>query len=220
MLRVSGTPRPRPAARRAAPAARLVLAACWALCAAPGAARADDAQAMLAAHGPEVREELDKEGMVLLPSDGDGKFITALVLFDKPPDVALDLLRQTARQGEFRPELKKTETMEQMPDGSVELQQLRILFTNIRYHLRYRVDPETRRITWQLHEELENDLSEVSGFWELHPMEPDRTLARFGTRVDVGGLPEFLQDYATRKNVPKTLENTRKWVNSGGTWRH
>ena len=67
---------------------------------------------------------------------------------------------------------------------------------------------------------LENDLRDVSGFWQLYDLDETHTLARFGTRVDVGpALPGFLQDYATRKNVPQTMDHVRRWVDSNGTWR-
>ena len=32
-------------------------------------------------------------------------------------------------------------------------------------------------------------------------------------------LPVWLQDYATRQNVPQTMEHVRRWVDSGGTYR-
>ena len=72
-------------------------------------------------------------------------------------------------------------------------------------------------------------LEEEDGFtlWEsnsivryLAARHGSRTLARFGTRVSVSkAVPGFLQNGITRKNVPETLENTRKWVDSGGQWR-
>ena len=117
----------------------------------------------------------------------------------------------------FRAALLHVDTYE---DGTLERQRLKIMFTNIVYHLRYRVDFNAHRVSWDLDKSRENDLKEVSGFWEFYPLDERRTLVKFGTRVDVGSLPSFLQDYATRKNVPKSLQNARRWVNSDGTWRH
>ena len=49
------------------------------------------------------------------------------------------------------------------------------------------------------------------------PNEPDQ---RFGSRIDVGpALPAFLQDMATRSKLPEAMQNVRRWVDSGGTWR-
>ena len=64
------------------------------------------------------------------------------------------------------------------------------------------------------------DLEHVEGFWQLYELSSSQTLGRFGTRVQVGtALPVWLQDYATRQNVPQTMEHVRRWVDSGGTYR-
>lgn len=176
------------------------------------------AAAVLAAMPIREVEEL-REKKVVLDDSGDATHVTGLVIFARPADRVMRLLTQTARQKEFRPELRRDETVETTPDGTIDEQEMRILFTNIRYFLRYRVDYKARRISWQLDPKHENDLREVNGYWQLYDLGDGRTLARFGTQVDVGGLPAFLQAYATRKEVPKTLENARRWIDSDGRWR-
>ena len=32
-------------------------------------------------------------------------------------------------------------------------------------------------------------------------------------------VPSFVEDYLTRKNLPKALGAVKKYVDSGGTWR-
>ena len=82
------------------------------------------------------------------------------------------------------------------------------------------LDPIARRIRWDLDPAFDNDLAHVSGFWELFPLDENRTLARFGISVDVGpAVPGFLQDWITRKNVPGSMERARLWVNSEGRYR-
>ncbi len=183
------------------------------------AARPEDAAAVIAKLSSADRERLEEDRLVLPDAAEDARFVTGLVIFEKPIGRAMQLIAQTSRQVEYRPELKKNDTLETFPDGTLERQQLKIMFNKIVYHLRYRVDFEAHRVSWDLDESLDNDLKEVTGFWELFPMGEVRTLGRMGTRVDVGALPSFLQDYATRKNVPKSLENTRRWIDSDGTWR-
>ena len=57
-------------------------------------------------------------------------------------------------------------------------------------------------------------------FWELYELDEKRTLARFGTALEVGpALPTFLQDMVTRSKLPASIEHCRKWVNSDGTYR-
>ena len=52
-------------------------------------------------------------------------------------------------------------------------------------------------------------------------MDGGHTLGRFTTSVEVApGVPRFVQDYFTRKKLPSTLGNCRRWVNSKGSFRH
>jgi hypothetical protein len=177
-------------------------------------------RSILAEQPQDILDELESKSWVMTEDDADATFVTALVIFDQPLDRSMSLISQTGRQVEFRPELKANDTLETYEDGTLERQRLKIMFTNIVYHLRYRLDFDKHRVSWDLDTSRENDLKEVSGFWELYAIDKNRTLVKFGTRVDVGSLPSFLQDYATRKNVPKSLQNARRWVSSDGTWRH
>lgn len=208
-----------------APLPRLRLAALAALLSAsiPGAAdAASSAEALLSAQPRELVTRLFQKKVVLL-EDGPShstSLVQALVLFQKPRERTLRMLTQTARQSEFRPELESVEEVERMPHGTIEEQRMKIMFVKIAYRLHYRVDFEAARIEWNLDPRFDNALREVHGFWELHELDAGNTLARFGTLVDVGpALPAFLQDWATRKNVPQTLDRTRRWVDSEGTWR-
>jgi hypothetical protein len=174
---------------------------------------------LLAELGSDDREEFVGRGFLMLGADADDVHI-ALVLFERPKDFVRQMLVQTSRQKEYRPELKRLEPIESTPEGSLDEYRIRVMFVNITYRMRYVVDREHCRISWALDPEFENDLQDVEGFWELHEIDAGRTLARFGTRVDVGpAVPGFIQDFATQKNVPQTVDRTRRWVDSGGTWR-
>ena len=60
----------------------------------------------------------------------------------------------------------------------------------------------------------------MTGFWEFYPTEDGGTLGRAGNSISVGArVPAFLQDWITRKNLPKTMNRVRRWVNSGGSYR-
>jgi ribosome-associated toxin RatA of RatAB toxin-antitoxin module len=183
--------------------------------------RPASAQALLDAQPADRREDLLEERLVLLPSDGlpEGQ-VEALVLFEQPADRVWELLRARDRQREYRPELTSLAVVEQSEEGVIEEQHLKIAFLAVAYRLRNRFDAGTRTITWQLDPSFESTLEHVSGYWELHPLDAQRTLARFGTKVSVSAaVPGFLQNGITRKNVPDSLESTRQWVNSNGRWR-
>ena len=197
-----------------------------ALAASPSPAAADPALAasaeeLLSQQPAELRERLEKESVVILTSeDAADHWVKALAIFQRPRDEVVRLIAQSTRQIEYRPEITAIESVERFPNGSVDEHQLRILFVNFRYYLRGQVDYEKGRASWSLDEKRENDLSLLDGYWVFYALDAKRTLGSFGTVVDVGpALPAFLQDIATRKNVPQTVERTRRWVDSNGTWR-
>ena len=161
-----------------------------------------------------VRKLLDAKSLVL---DGEGEVVRAYVLFERPLDRVYALLSETARQGEYRSELEGLATVAQLPDGHVDEHQIRILFMKVGYRLRYRLDPERRRIAWELDPSLANPMRRVDGSWELYAMDPTHALGRLSTSVDVGdALPAFLEEAVTRTTLPRTLERCRLWVNADG----
>jgi hypothetical protein len=196
-----------------------------ALLPAPVAADPLTAAQILAAQPPGLAEKLLDQHVVLLQEFGKGSeafggFLRALVIFDQPRGVTMRLLAQTPRQREYRDDVRRIEVIEQSSRHSVSEYHMRIMLMSIVYRLRYEWDFDTFQIRWALAEDFDNDLSDVEGFWQLFELDAGRTLGRFGTRVDVGpGLPKFLQDYATRKNLPEAMDRARRWVDSGGTWR-
>lgn len=182
--------------------------------------RPASAQALLDSQPDDVVEELMEERLVLMKASGDKGLVEALVLFARPPDEVWPLLIQRERQKEYRPELTSVAIVKQEGNALVEEQHLKIAFLSVGYRLNDHLDPETRTLTFELDPTFESALEHVSGYWELHALEGNRTLARFGTRVNVSdAVPGFLQNGITRKNVPETLDHTRQWIDSGGQWR-
>lgn len=211
------------------PAAPLALGAALLAAAAAGAASGGlpaHAEEVLAEQAPEARRELLEEGLVVLEDAGEDEgssYVVALVLFERSPAAVRALMKQAERQTEYRPELDEVRTVATLPDGRVDEQSMKVLFTKLTYRLQYHVDPDNGRITWSLAEDFDNDLARMQGFWELYPFagDPGRTLGRFGSDVSVGrAVPSFVQDRLSRKTVLRYVRNVRLWINSDGTWRH
>jgi len=204
---------------------RTVAAALAALVSVPATASAQSAAAILATHPRPVVEKLMRDKIVILSSNdpasnGAGTMVVGLVVFEQPRARALRLLSQTARQPEYRPELESVETVQRGDKTAVDEHQMKIMFLQIDYRVRTQYDFEKARISWKIDPAFENDLQDLEGYWELYELDEGRTLGRFGTRVHMGAaLPVWLQDYATRKNVPQTMERMRRWVDSNGTYR-
>jgi hypothetical protein len=199
----------------------ILCKALLALLAAASASADPEALALLERESPALAARLLRDGLVVLRNGEPGAsarhpgFVEAYLLFEDPPDRVFALLADTRRQAEFRPELERIETVAALSDGSIEEHRLGVLFTQIAYRLRYQIDPESRRIDWSLDPGFANDVARIDGWWQLDEAEGSRTLARFGTRVEVGpALPAFLAELVTRKDLPHTLERCRAWVAS------
>lgn len=172
-------------------------------------------QALLQAE-PEalVRELFDEKVLVL---DGAGPMVRAYVVFDRPVDRVFELLAATARQDEYRSELEQLATVAELPEGHVDEHHIRILFVEVAYRLRYRMDRAQKAIHWHLDPGFESPMRRVEGSWELFALDPNQTLGRLATAVDVGeALPAFLEDAITRRTLPRTLDRCRRWVNADG----
>lgn len=173
---------------------------------------------------PELLARLERERVVMLQEFGErephGGPIHALVLFERPRDEVIRLLIQSTRQIEFRPELRRVQLIEESDSDQLVEYELRMMLLRVRYRARHAWDFASGRVWWSLDPAFENDLAVLEGHWEVHAMQPGRALARFGTRIDVGpALPAFLQDYATRRRLPKAMHDVRRWIDSGGTFR-
>jgi hypothetical protein len=203
--------------------ARLCAALPLIVAAALGLGAQPSAEAVLGAEAPGIATRLEEERVVLLRQGGDADdTVVALVLFNKPQSRVGALLREAERQPEYRPELVTVRTVQQLPDGRIDEQRIKILFTELVYRLRYHDAPGTGRLSWRLDDSFDNDIARMQGFWELHDFDhgSERTLGRFGSDVDVGsGVPRFLQSGWSRKTVLRYVQNVQRWIDSDGRWR-
>ncbi len=192
----------------------------------PGASGpAAEGESLLRALPAAVAARLERDRVALTQDFGEGGevyggTIRALVIFDVPVERAHELLVQAHRQTEWQPDLSRIETVLSEEAESVHRFEMKMMFMTFDYHLRFAWDAEHGRVQWALDPERESSFDVVEGSWELLPLGEARTLGRFATRIDLGpGLPGWLQDYASRRAVPGTLERCRRWVDSGGAWR-
>ena len=189
---------------------------------------------LLMAYGPDVVQQLEREGVVIVehPSpvqlagseqagaEGGAGWVWALVLFEQPWERTFSLLAQTERQREFRKELGSVISLDRYPQGAVDEHRLKVLFIPIVYRLRFSITYPERHLQWELDRDFDNGIDLLSGYWELYEYGEGRTLALFATGVRVGkALPGWLQDSITRRSVPNSLQATRRWVDSDGSWR-
>ncbi len=202
------------------PTALLTIAAAL-LVATDSGAEAQTAETLLADYSPKIVRKLHDRKVTLLPrAANESHYIGALVLFDQPFDTTHQLLSQTERQHEYLPELKSTTMIRRDGAAVINEHHVRVMFIRLSYRIRTESDLESGRIGWVLDPTHENDLDVLEGHWALYEMGVSQTLGYFKTRVVLGPLlPQFLQDAATRRNVPRAVERMRLWINSEGTYR-
>jgi hypothetical protein len=197
--------------------AALLLAAGLATGAAPSG------EAVLSREPPELVQRLYEQRMVVMEdvaNTGRPSFVIAYVMFEQPRERARALVTDPTRQTEWRKDLSRVDVVETTADTRVDEVALKVMFRELVYRVKYRRDAETDRIEWTLDPSFDNDLDRFEGFWEFYPLRNGATLGRFGTHVDAGvAIPAFMQRDLTRRSVVTTMENCRKWVDSGGEWR-
>lgn len=179
----------------------------------------------LASLPPEQVESLERERFVLLgePSDGPGDYegmIQGIVLFARPRDEVLRLLIQSYRRMEYEPGLREARVVDDWADGHVVAYRTRMTLLTIEYRTVHRWDLTRGEVWWHLDPEADNDLERLEGRWKVYALDESRSVAHFGTRIDVGpSLPRIFQDLATRQKLPESLHHVRRWVDSGGSYR-
>jgi hypothetical protein len=162
--------------------------------------------------------------VVLKQDSGEGKnkksLIKASLLFDQPIEKVWSMLKQTDRQKEYLPHLREAKIIEGNNDGNITEFMLKIMFFNIRYRVDHKFENGTYKLSWHLDPNYKNDLKELYGYYQLYKVDDTHTLARYGSRVDIGLLvPAFIEDALTRKDLPTALGNVKKWIDSGGKFR-
>jgi hypothetical protein len=147
-------------------------------------------------------------------------FIQSALIFQKPIEEVHGLLTRTERQEEYLPHLDRAILIKREGNRDNIEFLLHFSFIDIRYQVKhYYGEPGEYRMSWALNPDFKNDLAQLEGYWKFYRLDKSRTLARYGTLVKVGRLiPKFIEDALSRKDIPKSLGQLKKWVESGGTW--
>lgn len=166
--------------------------------------------------------ELKEKGLVILdkPETVQGKqYISAAILFDQDIDTVYDLLTQGWRQEEYLKQLDRSILLKKWDGGDHLDMYVEVMGVEINYRVIGDRDKENYRSSWSLDPDYDNDMKEMTGYWQFYWIDEGHTLARYGTRVEVGKwIPDFVQEFMTKQSLPESLSTQKKWVDSGGTY--
>ncbi len=150
---------------------------------------------------------------------GRGK---AYVIIKKPREVIYDQLTKGYKEfPEFMPRLEKVD-VKSLTDTSMKVRSyVGVGLSTYEYTLAFKLDRAAFQTDWTLDKTADNDVKETTGQWKLHELEPGKsTLAEYTIAVDTGKfVPQFIEDYLTRKDLPQILNALRKRVESDGKWK-
>lgn len=146
----------------------------------------------------------------------------AWVVINKPREAVYEQLTTGYKDfAEFMPRLEKVEVKSLTATSMKVRSYVGVAFSTYAYTLAFKLDPAAYTLSWTLDRSEKSDIRDTAGSWKLHELEPGKsTLAEYTISVDSGKfVPQFLEDYLTRKDLPEILNAIRKRVESGGKWK-
>ena len=143
--------------------------------------------------------------------------IRAYLVVKQPREKTFALLIEPSRQQRYLPQLTSSKTVLRAERSEKTEFLIKIALFSIRTRVIHQWWPEASRIAWNLDPEFKNDLRKQIGYYNVYSLDGHTSLLEFGTIVETSALvPDSLQEYLTRRELPATLMNVKKYVDSGG----
>jgi hypothetical protein len=151
----------------------------------------------------------------------EGRYmVTAVVMFNQDIDTVFNLLNQSWRHPEFQPQLVSCKVVKKWDTGLVAESHVKVLFMDARWRevIEYGKAPYYR--TNDLDPSYPNDVKVLSGRWQFFWVDNKHTLGRDSMWIEPNfPIPESIQEYLIKYDLPNAVNNLRRWIDSGGTYR-
>lgn len=145
--------------------------------------------------------------------------ITAVMIFNKPPEQVFDTLYRSEDQIKFLPEIKDVKVINKTEkDNNIEFKTRAAVFTFV-YRVIHKFDKNNLYMDWAMDKSFKNDLQDLRGFWKFYSYPGGKTLARYGSNVSVKGVPEWVENIFKATGVKDALKNVKKHIDTGWTCR-
>lgn len=144
----------------------------------------------------------------------------AYVVVKAPPEACWAIVTDYTKFPEFMPRLKKVQVLEKNETNWKVQQSISVPLSSVSYTLDLKFNAEAKRMDWTIDKAKKNDIKDTQGSWEYLPFGEGRTLIRYTIAVDTGTfVPQFVEDYLVKKDLPEVLNSFRNRVESGGKWK-
>jgi hypothetical protein len=185
-----------------------------------------EGQIFLESLDPEIQKAVLKKGQTLLgePKQTDNGsyagYIKAVAIFKQPKQRVWELMVVPTKQPLYLPRLTGASTVDKPANGELVEFKLGVLFSTYKFYTRHWFYPEQSRVEWALDPDKESDIALQEGYWQLYALDENTTIGEYGTRVDTGvAVPQFLQDFFAKKDIPTALTAFRAYMDSDGKFR-
>jgi ribosome-associated toxin RatA of RatAB toxin-antitoxin module len=139
--------------------------------------------------------------------------VASSVIIPRTASQVWSVLDDFTARPEFMPGIKEVR-VERVEGNRVWLaERIRVLWSNIRYHIIGTLDPEHGIMSWVLDRTADNDIKDTQGSWQLASLPLGRTLVRYSARVDTGRpVPGFIERFFVKRSLPKIVGALRAEV--------
>jgi hypothetical protein len=166
------------------------------------------------------REAVVKGELFKTPEGKNAGRGVAFVEIAKGLDECWQTLLELEKQPEYLPRLKRLTFLSRTPTSARAVHEVHIVWSTYVYTMNLVFHPESHSMTFSLDKTAKNDIKDTNGSWEFFPVDAQSTLLKYSIAVDSGlFVPAFIEDYLTRRDLPKILTFFRNRVESGGTWK-
>jgi carbon monoxide dehydrogenase subunit G len=167
----------------------------------------------------EKGEQPSRTEVVKVEGKSLGKGI-CFAIIEASEEKVIETVWKREKHPEFMPRVEKIQMASD--DGTVSKFRVTIgvLWKKISYSLELERFEEKHLITWKMDKSVANDIKDTTGTWRFVPLGAERTLVAYDVTADSGvSVPQFLEDYLTRRDLPGILLAVKKRTESNGAWK-
>lgn len=185
----------------------LVFAALWI----PGAAKADT-------FTPDEQATLDRGEVVrhpLRPSEDNQGYLggTSYVVIDQAPEVVWLAMNDFTAYPSIFPKTLAVEVISDRGNRKVVRMVQGNSWISLSLYVLYRIDEETRKVSWSLIEDQPHDLVDTRGYWQVAPYGEGRSLITYVNVISMGENPLLAMfAEAIQNGLLGVPGNLRAWV--------